>query len=110
MLMFGKTWYLHQRFGDQMIFATDKCLEAQVPLSAARPDLSFHLPVSSLDEKKNRHETVYDLYVIGLQSKFYIRHKNTDLLASDFVLTDSYIVTEICDMNTGRCKYILKSS
>nr|CAI5866781.1 unnamed protein product [Callosobruchus analis] len=105
--MVGKKWYVPQRFGDNTGFAPDGCFEALAPLSAARPDLTINFPVNYLDEKKNRQEITYVSNIIGLQSKYYIRHNNTDFLLSDFVVTGSYMVTEVCNMNAGTCKCIL---
>nr|CAH7714015.1 unnamed protein product [Callosobruchus chinensis] len=106
-LIYGKTWYAQQRFGHPTGFITDKCFLATAGLSDVKPDISIHFPVTYFDERNNQQESTVVSYIVGLKSKFYIHHNNTDFLVSDYVITTSYIVSEICDMNTGRCEYIL---
>ncbi|VEN44968.1 unnamed protein product, partial [Callosobruchus maculatus] len=110
-LIYGKAWYATHRFGHPVGFLTDKCFKATAGIFDVKPDLSIHFPVTYFDERNNKEESItVASYIIGMQSKFYVHHNNTGFLVSDFAVTDSYIATEICDMSTGRCKYILSFS
>ncbi|VEN44967.1 unnamed protein product [Callosobruchus maculatus] len=103
----GREWYAHQRFGNSVAEITDKCLRFSLHIWDFKPDISIHFPTVYFDERNNRQETTISSYVIGLKSKYYMPFNNTDYMFTDLVVTDSYFVSEVCDMNSERSEVLI---
>nr|CAI5866785.1 unnamed protein product [Callosobruchus analis] len=103
----GKDWYAHQRFGDSVATITDKCLKFSLHIWDFKPDISVHFPTVYFDDRNNRQETTIISYIIGMKSKYYIPFNSTDYMFTDLVVTNSYFVSEVCDMNAGRSEVLI---
>nr|CAH7714012.1 unnamed protein product [Callosobruchus chinensis] len=107
LMTMGKEWYAHQRFGDSVAGITDRCLKFSFHIWDFKPDVSIHFPTVYFDDRNNRQETSVASYVIGMKTKYYMPFNQTDFMFTDLVVTSSYIVSEMCDMNAERSDVLI---